>query len=66
MGGTGVGHTFMGTYGLFCILLILKRGRGIERVIILLFHLFMHSLVDSSMCPDQGPNLQPWHIRMTL
>ena len=25
----------------------------------LLFHLFMHSLVDSCVCPDQGMNLQP-------
>ena len=26
-----------------------------------LFHLFVHSLVDSYMCPDQGLNPQPWH-----
>ena len=35
---------------LFVHLLILERGR--ERNINVLFHLFMHSLVDSSMCPD--------------
>ena len=28
----------------------------------MLFHLFMHSLVDSCMCPDYSSNLQPWRI----
>ena len=28
-----------------------------ERKIDLLFHLFMHSFVDSCMCPDQGSNM---------
>ena len=32
----------------------------------LLFHLFMHSLVDSYVVPDQRLNQQPWHIRMIL
>ena len=32
----------------------------------LLFHLFMHLLVDSYMCPDQGLNLRPWHIGMVF
>ena len=32
----------------------------------LLFHLFMHSLVDSCLCPDQGSNPQPWCIGMIL
>ena len=32
----------------------------------LLFHLFMHSLVDSYMCPDQGSNPQPWYIGTML
>ena len=31
-----------------------------------LFHLFMHSLVASCMCPDQWSNPQTWCIRMTL
>ena len=26
----------------------------------LLFYLFMHSLVDSCMCPDRGLNPRPW------
>ena len=34
--------------------------RDRERNIDLSFHLLMHSLVDSGMCPDQGSNLQPW------
>ena len=33
-----------------------KRQRNID----LLFHLFMHLLVDSCMCPDRGLNPQPW------
>ena len=43
-----------------------KRGGERERERDLLFHLLMHSLVDSYMCPDQGLNPQPWCIRMTL
>ena len=46
-------------------LLILEREEG-ERDMDLLFHLFVHSLVDLCMCPDWGSNLQPCHIRMTL
>ena len=42
----------------------MKGGR--ERDIDLLFHLFMHSLVDSCMCPDRGSNTQPWHTGMML
>ena len=44
------------------------RGRDwqTDRHTNLLLHLFMHSLVDSCMCPDQGLNLQPWLIGMTL
>lgn len=33
-----------------------------ERNIHFLFHFFMHSLVDFSMCPDRGSNRQPWYI----
>ena len=45
--------------------LILERER--ERNTDLLFHLFMHSLVDSCMClPDWGSYLQPWHMGTTL
>ena len=51
---------------LFYLLLILEREEGKERNINLLFHLFMHSLVASCMCPDWGLNLQPWRIRLTL
>ena len=53
-----------------CVLDFFERGRGEretererererkkERNISLLFHLFMHSLVDSCMCHDQG--IQP-------
>ena len=32
----------------------------------LLFHLFVCSLVDSCMCPDQGLNPQPWHTGTML
>ena len=28
--------------------------------------LFVHSLIVSCMCPDQGLNPQPWHIKTTL
>ena len=37
-----------------------------ERNISLLFHLVMHSLVASCMCPDQRSNLQAWHVGTTL
>ena len=52
-------------FNLFLNLLILERerkegGRGREKEkekdIDLLFQLFMHSLVASCMCPDQGSN----------
>ena len=29
-------------------------------------HLYIHLLVDSCMCPDQGLNPQPWPIGTTL
>ena len=45
-------------------LLILEREG--ERNINLLFHLFIHSLVDSCMSPNWGSNPQPWHIRTML
>ena len=32
----------------------------------LLLHLLMTSLVDSCMCPDWEPNLQPKHFRTML
>ena len=42
----------------FYLLICRKRGKERksekERHTDLLFHLFMHSLVDSCMCPDQG------------
>ena len=37
-----------------------------KRDIDLLLHLFMYSLVDSCMCPDQRPYLKPWHIEITF
>ena len=40
-----------------------EKGRERERNIDLLFHLFMHSLADSSMCPDQEQNLQPFGLQ---
>ena len=36
-----------------------KREEGRERNIDFLFYLFMHSLVDSYMCPNRESNLQP-------
>ena len=38
------------------------RQRERESHQFLLFHLIMHSFVDSCMSPDQGPNSQPWCI----
>ena len=46
--------------------MILERETERERNIDLLFCLFMHPLVDSYMCPDQGLNLQPWCMGTTL
>ena len=44
-----------------------REGEGErETEINLPFHLFMHSLVDSCLCPDQGPNPQTWWIGMML
>ena len=33
-----------------------------QRDVNVLFHLFMHSLADSCVCPDWGSNPQPWCI----
>ena len=49
-------------------LLILEREKGRERKerrkrnISLLYHLLIHSLVDSCMWPDWGSNQQLWHM----
>ena len=43
-----------------------NRGEEGEREINLLFHLFMHSLLDPCMWPDGELNPQPWCIRMML
>ena len=48
---------------IYFLLLILEGGR--ERTLDLLSHLFMHSLVDSRVCPEQGSNPRPWHIEAT-
>ena len=42
-----------------------EEGGG-ERERDLLFHLFMHLLVDFCMCPDQGLNPQLRCVRITL
>ena len=42
------------------IYLFLERGSGERQTLILLFHLCIHSLVASCMCPARGSNLQPW------
>ena len=40
-----------------------KKGEaGRERDIDLLFHVFMHSLVTSCVCPDQELHPQPWYM----
>ena len=44
----------------------LEREDGRQRNVNVLFHLFMNSLADSCMCPDQELNPQPWHIRTKL
>ena len=51
---------------LLLLVLINLRQREREKNIYLLFHLFMHSSVDSSVCPDQISNPQPWRIGTTL
>ena len=52
----------------FFYLLIWERERKGERErnLDLLFHSFMHLLVDSCRCPDGGSNLQTWLIGMML
>ena len=40
-----------------------ERERERERERNLLFHLFLLSLIGSSMCPDLELNLQLWHVR---
>ena len=69
-------HTHAHTHTHIYIWLILKREwkwgekerqrEEERRNIHLLFHLSIHSLIDSFMCPEQGLNPQPWHIRTTL
>ena len=50
-----------------CVSVCVKTSRGVffidfERNVYLLFHLFMHSLVASYMCPARGSNLQLWRV----
>ena len=59
-------HYFCIMFMIFQLILGREKGRGRERSSDLLFHLFMHSFVDSCMCPDQGLKVQPWHIRTML
>ena len=42
----------------------MEEERERKKTVNLLFHLFMHSLVASCMCPHLGSNLQPWRIRI--
>ena len=43
------------------------RGRGKEGEMSICFsHLFMHSLVDSCVCPDWRSDPRPWHIGTML
>ena len=46
--------------------LIYKREKEGERTIDLLFQLFMHSLIESCMCPDWGLNLLLWCVGTML
>ena len=43
-----------------------RQGRERERERDWLFHLSMHSLVDSYICPDLVSNPQPWGMGMML
>ena len=52
----------LGPFLLFYWLISRERERNIN----LLFHLPMHTLVDSFMCPDQEWNPQLWHTGMTI
>ena len=52
-------------FTLFCID-SREREEGRERERDLLFHLLMHSSVDSCICPDGGLNPQLWLIRISL
>ena len=47
---------FLGGFFRFIDFILRERERNIN----LLYHLFMHSLVDSCMCSDKGSNSQPW------
>ena len=66
----GCCRNFTLSFKLFNFVLILERGRkeeeGRERNVNFLFHLLMHSLVASCMCPAWGWNSQPWHTGMQL
>ena len=54
------------TYSFLLSFLKFISQRERERNINLLSHSFIHSLVDSCMCPDWGSNLQRWHVWTTL
>ena len=65
-------HTLLGCKTIFYFFLF-EREREEERERererrerFVVHHLFMHSLVDSWMCPDRGSNSQPWRIRRML
>ena len=50
---------------LFIYLFIGKEGKRDRDRSIHLFHLFMHALVASCMCPEGRWNLQPWRLLAT-
>ena len=53
----------------FYYYLLILRDRETERqreTVICYSTYFMLSLVDSYICPDQGSNLQPWHMGTML
>ena len=48
------------------VLIDFRERRGEQRERELLFHLFMHSLVNSCVCPDWRLDLQNWYIGVML
>ena len=53
-------------YIYFYLLIWEEMGQRHRDRCVVLFHLFMYSLVDSCMCPDWGSNPQPWSMETML